>query len=220
MILEGCSALDAPFGAPIEVPGFPTSGLRLIERSDIGCVLVNSACDLAEISAQLDVAAGFRLPRECGRAVHAPPYRALWLTPRSWLVQCPVEDEARLAAKINGAFADKRVHAALFTDYLGWFELSGGQAPALLSEGGFVSLESHGLGLGHAKRTQLAGIAVVMLRVHADAWLLAVERSRARYFAAWLSSVASRMDREDEPCRDQRVAATQRASVAEVATTI
>jgi heterotetrameric sarcosine oxidase gamma subunit len=109
------------------------------------------------------------------------------MSPRSWLILGPLADEGVLLAGINGAFPDKLVHAVPYSDGLAWFELSGSGARDLLTEGGFLSLERDGLGVGRVKRTLIAHIAVVVVRESGDVWLVGVERSRARYFVRWLS---------------------------------
>lgn len=186
--LAALSASDRAFGVAADVPGFAAAGMALRERSDIGCLLINCACDANAVAESLAIAVGFDLPRECGRVSQSSPCTAIWLTPRSWLLQCDPAAELQLAERIDAAFGDQRVHVSLFTDAIAWMELSGPRAPALLSAGGFVSLEREGLAVGHAKRTTLAGIAVVVMRSRPNTWLLAVERSRYRYFIEWLKS--------------------------------
>jgi heterotetrameric sarcosine oxidase gamma subunit len=91
-------------------------------------------------------------------------------------------------ARLNALFPEKLAHAVLFTDALCWFEISLAGAFNPLTEGGFVSLERNGLPVGHTKRTLIAQVALVILRESEDVWLVAVERSRARYFADWLTA--------------------------------
>ncbi len=184
MTLQPRTVFGTEFGARPPVPGFSANQATLLERSDIGCLLVNSAIDAAAVASALG-AAGFAVPRQAGAVVDTPTHSILWLSPRSWLVQCPVGEADGIAERINAAFPDKRVHAALFTDYLCWFELSGVESAALLAEGAFISLERGGLPVGHAKRTVIAGVAAVVVRESEHGWLLGVERSRARYFADW-----------------------------------
>jgi heterotetrameric sarcosine oxidase gamma subunit len=176
----------ATFGVSAPVPEFVAMNTTLLERADIGCLLVNSAVESSAVASELVAAVRFAFPLEAGAIADLHSHRLLWLTPRSWLLHCPVEEDWELARQINEAFPDKRVHAALFTDYLCWFELFGSQAFNLLTEGGFVSLERGGLGLGYAKRTSLAGIAAVVVHERPQTWLIGVERSRAIYFANWL----------------------------------
>jgi heterotetrameric sarcosine oxidase gamma subunit len=158
----------------------------LLERADIGGVLVNSTRDALMAVAELRAAMGLWFPHDAGAITEDPLCRILWLTPRSWLIQCSVADESMLTGRINAVYPDKSVHAVLFGDYLCWLELCGPYALDLLSEGGFLSLEPGGLAVGHAKRTVLAGVAVVLLRERVETWLIGVERSRAVYIANWL----------------------------------
>jgi heterotetrameric sarcosine oxidase gamma subunit len=158
----------------------------LLERADIGCVLVNSTRDALTAVADVRAAVGLGFPHDAGAITEDSLCRILWLTPRSWLIQCSVDQEAMLTRRINAAYPDKSVHAVLFGDSLCWLELCGPDALDLLSEGGFLSLEPGGLAVGHAKRTVLAGVAVVLLRERAETWLIGVERSRAVYGANWL----------------------------------
>lgn len=162
------------------------SDTKLVERADVGCVLVNSAVDADSVAAELGAEAGIEFPPTAGAIRGEYPLRALWLTPRSWLVHCSIDEEWALLARINAAFSNKRIHATLYTDYLCWLELSGAHALHLLTQGGFVSLEREGLPVGHAKRTLLAGVAAIVLRERPECWLVGVERSRAIYFVDWL----------------------------------
>jgi heterotetrameric sarcosine oxidase gamma subunit len=191
MILEARSTFGQTFGAEVPLAGFPSSGVAAKERGDIGCLLVNAAVDVGQIVSAASAAAGVELPQRPGAVSKTTDRLALWLTPRSWLVQCRPESESALAKNINDAFPDKTVHAASFTDYLCWIEISGAQAIDVVREGGFVSLEQQGLAVDHAKRTVLAGVPVVVVRSSVSAWLLGVERSRAPYFAEWLRACAA-----------------------------
>jgi heterotetrameric sarcosine oxidase gamma subunit len=129
---------------------------------------------------------------------------ALWLTPRSWLIHCAPEEEVALADRVNRASPDMLVHAVPFGGALCWLELSGRRsgpgtgtstaadaALELLTEGGFVSLERGGLPVGRSKRTLIAQIGVVVIHQNESVWLIGVERSRARYFAQWLTAAAA-----------------------------
>jgi heterotetrameric sarcosine oxidase gamma subunit len=158
------------------------------ERADIGCVLLKAAVDEAQVVYPASVAVGVDLPLAPGRVQSESGRTALWLSPRAWLVHCAVEEEGELVRRVNGAFEDKLLHAVRFTDALCWLELSGSGALGLLTEGGFVSLEQAGLAIGYAKRTLVAQVAVIVLRESESVWLVAVERSRARYFMDWLRS--------------------------------
>jgi heterotetrameric sarcosine oxidase gamma subunit len=168
------------------VPGFIGNDTHLTERADIGCLLVNSAVESTVVASTLAIVAGFAFPLTAGAIVDAHPHRVLWLTPRSWLVHCSIDQELVVATRINNAFLDKSVHASLFTDHLCWFELCGPRSRGLLLEGGFVSLEREGLGCGFAKRTILGGVAAVVLHEREQVWLLGIERSRAIYISDWL----------------------------------
>jgi heterotetrameric sarcosine oxidase gamma subunit len=160
---------------------------RLAERSDLGTLLVTAAIDPIAARSELRARLDFDVPLEANATPKADRYRTLWLTPRSWIVQCPADEERALALEINKAFPKKEVHAVPVTDQLCWLELSGAHAPNLLSERGFISLEPAGLPIGCAKRTRLAEVAVIALHLDSQSWLLGVERSRAMYLARWLS---------------------------------
>jgi heterotetrameric sarcosine oxidase gamma subunit len=192
MKLEPRSTLGAPFGSVSAVAGFPGGGAILRERADIGCLLLSAAVDAAGIIALASKAVGIDLAPVAGAVRTSERLRALWLSPRSWLLHCSIEDEAALAARVNTAFPDKLAHAARFTDYLCWFDLSGPNSGDLLKEGGFVSLEQGGLAAGHAKRTLIAGITAIVVHEEEGVWLIGVERSRAPYFADWLAASARR----------------------------
>lgn len=179
MKLEAQSVLGTPFGTARPVVGFKTNGVSLRERSDIGCVLLTAT--------QAGVLPGVELPAGPGEIRAREGRTALWLSPRSWLIQCRIEEEGALTTRLNAAFPDKRAHAVSFTDALCWLEIFGVESQECLTEGGFVSLERGGLAVGHAKRTLVAGVPVMVVHERESVWIVGVERSRARYFADWLN---------------------------------
>jgi heterotetrameric sarcosine oxidase gamma subunit len=189
--LQPQSALGAPFGTASTVSGFISASVFLRERADIGCILLTTAVDSAAIATSASQAAGLELPLTPGPINTAPPRKAIWLSPRSWLIHCRLEEENDLVTHLNAAFPNKLSHAAPFTDYLCWLELSGAATLDILTEGTFLSFDRDGLPVGHAKRTLIAQISAVIVHERESVWLLAVERSRARYFSDWLSASVS-----------------------------
>jgi heterotetrameric sarcosine oxidase gamma subunit len=189
--LQPQSALGAPFGTASTVSGFSSDSLFLRERADIGCILLTTAVDNADIATSASQAAGLELPLTPGPINTASQRKAIWLSPRSWLIHCRVEEENDLVTHLNAAFLYKLAHAAPFTDYLFWLELSGPPALDLLTEGTFLSLDRGGLPVGHAKRTLVAQVSAVVVHESESVWLVAVERSRARYLADWLTAAVS-----------------------------
>jgi heterotetrameric sarcosine oxidase gamma subunit len=192
MKLEAKSLFGKTPGVSATVLDFVASDstTTLRERAEIGCLFVNCAVDLSVLASPLGEAADCIVPLEAGSLTEAHSRRILWLSPRSLLIHCPVDEEWPLARRINEAFPEKRAHAALFSDCLCWLELSGPQAFDLLAGGGFVSLDRAGLAVGRVKRTKLAGVAAIVLHEHFQSWLIAVERSQAIYFAEWLRAMA------------------------------
>jgi heterotetrameric sarcosine oxidase gamma subunit len=180
MKLDPLSSLGAPFDSSAGVPGFVAKGASLRERADIGCVLVTAAINADEVLARARKAVEIHLPTAAG-AIQTEGRRALWLSPRSWLVLSTVAEERNLCDAIDAAFPDQLLYAAPFTDALCWLEVTGAQSLALLSQMAFVSLERGGLPVSHAKRTLLAGIPVIVIHERECSWLIGVERSRARY---------------------------------------
>jgi heterotetrameric sarcosine oxidase gamma subunit len=188
MMLVARSALGTPLGTSTPIERLSQPGLKVIERGDLGCVLCTAAVDASYVLAHISSAAEVELPAKSGLVAHDGGRSAIWLSPRSWLILCSLDEEWDLAASINQAFADRRVLASVFADYLCWIELSGKAVEDTLRQGGFISLASGGLQEGHAKRTLIAGISTVIHRNTAMTWTLGVERSRVQYFTDWLLS--------------------------------
>jgi len=191
MNLQPDSALQAPFRGTLPVTGFNSARAVLLERADIGCVLLTAAVDGAAVIVAGSAAAGVDLPSVAGLITRADGRTAMWLSPKSWLIRCDVEEERGLVGRIRKAFPDHLCHATVFTDALCWFELSGPGSLELLTEGSPISLERNGLPVGGAKRTLVAQVAAIVVRERENGWLIAVERSRSRYFANWLSAAAA-----------------------------
>lgn len=186
MMLEAISALGNPVGRQASIADFSTADIRLADRSDIGCVYLASAVPAADVRAALSQILALTVPTTPGVASDNGECRALWLSPRAWLIRCLADDEGALVDSLNARFPDKTVHASRFTDHLAWIEVAGPGADDLLKQGGFVSFERNGLPVGHAKRILLAGVPAVIDRPSADGWLLGIERSRAHYLVDWL----------------------------------
>jgi heterotetrameric sarcosine oxidase gamma subunit len=186
MKLQARSVLDGSFGSANELRGFAAQKATLTELSDMGCVLFTVASLSTDVVDSASNAAGVELSVNPGEVKIAAGRAAIWLSPRSWLIQCGVNDEANLMAALNEAFPDKIAHAVSFTDALCWFDVSGEAALELLTEGSFISLERGGLSISHAKRTLISQIAAVVVRQSESVWQVAVERSRAVYFVDWL----------------------------------
>lgn len=182
------------FGTSLDpaVPGaiFTSPSATLRERSDIGCILLSAAIDGNGILDAAGEAVGVELPATAGAYKTQEARFALMLSPRSWIVQCNIDEETALVGRVNATFADRTINASRFSDYLCWFELCGPDGTLLLKEGGFLSLERDGFRVGHAKRTLIAKVTAVLIRPDDQAWLIGIERSRARYFADWLISCA------------------------------
>lgn len=189
MMLEARSSLGGPFGASTPINDLSRPELEVVEHSDFGCVLCSAAVDVSEIYKKMSKKGKLELPRQSGAVVRQGERTAIWLSPRSWLILCSLDDEPELIASINGAFPDHIVLASAFSDYICWLSLSGEEAEDKLRQGGFVSFAEGGLSIGHAKRTLIGGIPVVIQRKSTTAWTLGIERSYASYFINWLRSV-------------------------------
>jgi sarcosine oxidase subunit gamma len=200
MTLRPQSVLAAAFGGRSAAGRLGTQQATLTELSDAGCALFTAVSLIDDRVRVANEVVGVALPIDAGKIQFAASRMALWLSPRRWLIRCHVDEEASLVAALNEAFPDKLAHAVPFTDALCWFELAGEAAAELLTEGSFISLERGGLPVGHAKRTLVAQIPAVLIRQSEDIWQVAVERSRAAYFADWLRSAADATEPEQSRC--------------------
>ena len=189
MTLIATSALDLSHGVANDLVGLKIPDLTLIERADVGGILVLVSDDGDKLTDQLETLLGVQLPRCHGATGGSQGHPTIWMTPRSWLVTCTHVDEAALCVKTAAAFPDRSVHATRFGDYLCWLELSGEGAENALEQGSFVSFNTAGLEPQHAKRTPVAGIPAVLFRQSYQTWWIGIERSRAAYFLNWLQSL-------------------------------
>ena len=187
--------LEARFPPGILLDGSKTvEGLSrpecvITEYGPFGCVLCSAAVDVSEIHQTLSRKIKLDLPRQSGRVVKEGESMAIWLSPRSWLILCPLDNELELITSINAAFPDRIVLASAFSDYLCWFSLNGKEAEDKLRHGGFISFTERGLAVGHAKRTLIAGIQVIIHREFTATWTVGIERSYAPYFINWLRCI-------------------------------
>lgn len=184
------TALGGPFGVASPILDLRSETVSLVERADLGSVLLSTAIDMDSGTREALGKAGVQVPEQSGAVTRHRSGTAIWLSPRSWLIQCPAIEGADLARSISSLAPSKLLHAVCFTDALCWIELSGSGAADLLSEGGFLSLERGGIQVGFAKRTLIAQINVIVVRESLTMWLLGVERSRASYFLEWLCVVS------------------------------
>jgi heterotetrameric sarcosine oxidase gamma subunit len=155
----------------------------------MGAVLCSSAGPGADVARALEAALGCPVPVAHGAVAEGPGRRVLWLSPKAWIVLCAPEDEDDLVETVAAAFPDHAVLASRYTDALCWLTLDGADAESALRQGSFLRFRAVGLPPGQAKRTLVAGIPAVILREADGAWTVGVERSRGRYFSAWLTGL-------------------------------
>lgn len=184
------AVLSQTFGTKSSIPEPGRRATSVSERADVGCVLLTAATDLDPGTNEAIRHLQLKLPDAAGVIVTDGSRRALWLSPRSWLIQCGVADDTTLITSVNSLGPERLLHAVCFTDALCWFELSGAGAQDLLTEGGFLSLERAGIPVGFSKRTLIAQINVIVVREDLTTWMVGVERSRAGYFSEWLRAAA------------------------------
>jgi len=196
MTLEARSALGGFAGLARLVSGFggPGAGAELIERADIGCLLCSASVEPGPHLAAIERIAGIMPPVGPGRVVVSGLRQAIWVSPRSWLLLCPLGDEEDILWSFADNFAGREIHACRYSDQLCWLELCGAGAEDLLRVGSFLSLDGKGLEAGFARRALLAGIAPIIYREEASRWLLGVERSSARYLVDWLVAASQQKD--------------------------
>lgn len=195
MNLEVSSALGNAIGSPVPLARPHDDDIALVERADLGCILCTAAAEVEAFSSALSEALGVSVPDAPGHTSRSGSLRSIWLSPRSCLVQCALNEETRLISAATARFPDRTAHAVRYSDQLCWLELTGLGAEPLLKQGGFLSLEAPSLPPGKTKRTVIAGIPVIIVRCDAG-WLLGVERSHARYFATWLAAAHARLPQQ------------------------
>lgn len=188
MILQALSPMGLPFGSSARVEEGCREGLSVSECSDYGYILLTSAVDITDFRKDLLRLTGVEFPLQPGLVVQADERYVVWLSPRSWLISCRLDDEPKLLDSINTHFPDRAIHASAFSDYLCWLSLEGEAAEDALRQGGFISLANEGLAAGCARRTLMAGIPVIIHRKTAIHWMIGIERSYALYFSDWLES--------------------------------
>lgn len=187
MRLEALTPLNGVFGQVNSIDG-PTN-YSLTELSDIGAVVCSCVDVDAGMPKKLEKVLGCALPTAHGVTVEAGGRRAIWLTPRSWLILCGLEDESNLVDAVGKRYPDRTVHANRFSDALGWLCVEGEAVEDLLRQGSFLTFDPAGLPIGFAKRTPIAGIPAVVLRKSENTWTIGVERSRTHYFVKWLTKL-------------------------------
>lgn len=187
MMLTAQSPMGAEFGAANPLPQIPHAKVQ--ERTDLCTVLITTTDKNPERIKAIGLAVGCSLPAGHGPVVQSDGKHAIWLTPRSWLILCDAQDEERVLASVASNFKDHSVIASRYADALCWLSFEGAHAAPLLAQGSFVSFTDGGLAIGAAKRTPIAGIPAVIWRTGETEWTVGVERSRARYFVDWLTTL-------------------------------
>jgi heterotetrameric sarcosine oxidase gamma subunit len=164
------------------------------ELSGSAHILITSAIGTDETVSTLFESCGIDIPSDPGTICETASCIAFWLSPRSWLLRLPVNDEAVVLDKIGRGFPDRRVHATPYSDALQWIGITGQDGEALLARGGFVSLSTDGFPSGHFKRTLIADIPLLIWRRDAEQWEVGCERSRTRYFVHWIENTLAISD--------------------------
>ncbi len=183
------SALGHTFGQINSLPLSTKSNVICKEHANIGCVLLSAAIDGAEIAVKAKNCLGYTFPLSAGKTIRSDDLIYIWLSPRSWLLLCNPEDEAKICANVLAEFPDSLLHANPFTDYLCWIGLYGDQSEDLIRQGSFIDLSKPELPVGHAKRTLVNDTAAILYREKSDSWFIGIERSRALYFYQWLNNL-------------------------------
>jgi heterotetrameric sarcosine oxidase gamma subunit len=196
MTLEARSALGGFAGLARVVGGLGSQGAEteLIDRADIGCLLLSTSVEPRLYLAAIEAIAGVVPPVGPGPVGTRGLRQAIWMTPRSWILLCPLGDEEEILWSFADGFPERDVHAFRYSDQLCWLELCGAGAEDLLRAGSFLSLDGSGLATGWAKRGLVAGITPIIYREEECRWLLGVERSNARYLVDWLTAAAQQKD--------------------------
>lgn len=196
MTLEARSALGGIPGLARVRPVFTGRQIacELIERSDLGCLLCSAAVEPAAHLAAIEAAAGVKFPMGPGPVASRGLRRAVWMSPRSWLLLCPLGDEDEILWSFTDSFADRGIHASRYSDQLCWLELVGQESEDLLRTAGFLSLDADDPVVGSARRGRLAGVAALVFREEEVRWLLGIERSYAGYMVEWLAATVRQKD--------------------------
>lgn len=188
MTLESASIFGGPAG--LAAPVISGDGWQFVERGDLGAVQLVAADEGETTLSALGASVGVTLPAT-GRTVElvGEGGRVIGLSPRWWLLECPLSAEPAWVARIADAVPGAGVLVTAFGDHLPWFDLTGPRAESLLSAGAFLHLGGP-LTTGRARRMLLAQVPVVLVRLREQAWRLGIERSRAFYFRYWLAAAA------------------------------
>lgn len=195
MNLDARSALENPQGQAIRLPHPQGDGIALTDRADLGCILCAATADVAAFPKLLAEVLAIPMPDAPGYATRCNDMLAMWLSPRTALLLCPLDEETRLFRTIEAQSAGRAIHPLQYSDQLSWLELAGTAADSLLKQGGFLTLEPSAPRPDMARRTLIAGIPVILIHVNRG-WLLGVERSHARYFSTWLAAAHARVPQQ------------------------
>ena len=118
----------------------------------------------------------------------------LWLTPREWLLACPVSQTESHRAALTRQLATCLAAVTDMSDALGVCELSGTRCADVLMSGCTLDLRVDAFSAGRCGRTGLADIPVILWNPGKEPFSIRciVDRSHARHLADWLADAAGR----------------------------
>lgn len=154
-----------------------------------GFLLLQSASE-STLQDALTGEIGLELPAP-QRACFGGEYALLWLAPAEWLLELPAGQAKFLESALTRRLATSLAAVTDMTDAFAYCELSGARAPEVLMSGCSLNLRSHAFPAGHAARTALADMPVIIWNPgHPQRLRCLVDRSSAGHVRNWLTDAA------------------------------
>jgi heterotetrameric sarcosine oxidase gamma subunit len=164
-----------------------TGTLSLSLVRDHAWLLLQGDPDDSSLRTALLRCVGLLLPQQ-NRALTVGARSILWLAPREWLLEVPGREEAGLEAALTGDFAQTANGLTVLSDALAGFDISGIDAPDLLSTGCSLDLDQGAFDTGSVSRTLLADVPVILWRRSANqGFRCLVDRALSHHLWSWLA---------------------------------
>ena len=159
---------------------FDGGGVRLVERTDVGALLVRGAGSTFLATAARVL--GAPLPTQPNTTRRRDTCLALWLGPDEWLVRLPVAEADACAAALGAALADEHAAVVDVSDRACVVRLSGAAARDVLAEGCPLDLHPRVFGPGSCARSRFLKAAILIDQVDEfPTFDLQAPRSQIRY---------------------------------------
>ncbi len=167
--------------------------VRIVERPDIGKVLLRGESKEPAFLAAVRAALELDLPLAPNTSSETPPVSALWLAPDEWMLVCAPGSETAVATSLKEALVHQHASVVDVSDARTVLQIIGTAARDTLAKGCALDLHPRAFAFGDVAQTMLAKAAVILHQTSDEndeegpVFDIYVPRSFSDYLWRWLT---------------------------------